>query len=93
MRVASQEFADDPCSSVKRGTMVEDALEAVKNANNEQDLANRFKEFGKEMVKLNYVAARRQQQYITHTTISHSEKMPSLSQESLYSQPGVGTES
>ncbi|VTJ78327.1 Hypothetical predicted protein, partial [Marmota monax] len=40
---------------------VEDALEAVKNATNEQDLANRFKEFGKEMVKLNYVAARRQQ--------------------------------
>ncbi|KAI4887166.1 hypothetical protein NFI96_002928 [Prochilodus magdalenae] len=94
MRVASSEFADDPCSSVKRGTMVraarallsavtrlliladmadvmrllahlkivEEALEAVKNANNEQDLANRFKEFGKEMVKLNYVAARRQQE-------------------------------
>ncbi|MGH0156382.1 UNVERIFIED_CONTAM: hypothetical protein FKN15_031604 [Acipenser sinensis] len=93
MRVASSEFADDPCSSVKRGTMVrtarallsavtrlliladmadvirllahlkivEEALEAVKNATNEQDLANRFKEFGKEMVKLNYVAARRQQ--------------------------------
>lgn len=40
---------------------VEDALEGVKNATNEQDLANRFKEFGKEMVKLNYVAARRQQ--------------------------------
>lgn len=40
---------------------VEEALEAVKNATNEQDLANRFKEFGKEMVKLNYVAARRQQ--------------------------------
>ena len=39
---------------------VEEALEAVKNATNEQDLANRFKEFGKEMVKLNYVAARRQ---------------------------------
>lgn len=38
-----------------------EALEAVKNATNEQDLANRFKEFGKEMVKLNYVAARRQQ--------------------------------
>lgn len=33
----------------------------MKNATNEQDLANRFKEFGKEMVKLNYVAARRQQ--------------------------------
>ncbi|XP_071457350.1 catenin alpha-2 isoform X2 [Marmota flaviventris] len=94
MRIASSEFADDPCSSVKRGTMVraarallsavtrlliladmadvmrllshlkivEDALEAVKNATNEQDLANRFKEFGKEMVKLNYVAARRQQE-------------------------------
>uniref|UniRef100_A0A8C2KEZ9 Catenin alpha-2 n=1 Tax=Cyprinus carpio TaxID=7962 RepID=A0A8C2KEZ9_CYPCA len=94
MRVASSEFADDPCSSVKRGTMVraarallsavtrlliladmadvmrllahlkivEEALEAVKNATNEQDLANRFKEFGKEMVKLNYVAARRQQE-------------------------------
>uniref|UniRef100_A0A8C9SX70 Catenin alpha-2 n=1 Tax=Scleropages formosus TaxID=113540 RepID=A0A8C9SX70_SCLFO len=84
-------FADDPCSSVKRGTMVRAArallsavtrlliladmadvmrllahlkiaLEAVKNAANEQDLANRFKEFGKEMVKLNYVAARRQQE-------------------------------
>ncbi|XP_029142512.1 catenin alpha-2-like, partial [Protobothrops mucrosquamatus] len=41
---------------------VEEALEAVKNATNEQDLANRFKEFGKEMVKLNYVAARRQQE-------------------------------
>lgn len=40
---------------------MEEALEAVKNATNEQDLANRFKEFGKEMVKLNYVAARRQQ--------------------------------
>lgn len=40
---------------------VEEALEGVKNAINEQDLANRFKEFGKEMVKLNYVAARRQQ--------------------------------
>lgn len=40
---------------------VEEALESVKNATNEQDLANRFKEFGKEMVKLNYVAARRQQ--------------------------------
>uniref|UniRef100_A0A8C7Y1C0 Catenin alpha-2 n=1 Tax=Oryzias sinensis TaxID=183150 RepID=A0A8C7Y1C0_9TELE len=96
MRVASSEFADDPCSSVKRGTMVraarallsavtrlliladmadvmrllahlkvvsvEEALEGVKNATNEQDLANRFKEFGKEMVKLNYVAARRQQE-------------------------------
>ncbi|KAF7687069.1 hypothetical protein HF521_015462 [Silurus meridionalis] len=94
MRLASSEFADDPCSSVKRGTMVraarallsavtrlliladmadvmrllahlkivEEALEAVKNATNEQDLANRFKEFGKEMVKLNYVAARRQQE-------------------------------
>ncbi|KPP78731.1 hypothetical protein Z043_101752 [Scleropages formosus] len=94
MRVASSEFADDPCSSVKRGTMVraarallsavtrlliladmadvmrllahlkivEEALEAVKNATNEQDLANRFKEFGREMVKLNYVAARRQQE-------------------------------
>ncbi|KAI3353181.1 hypothetical protein L3Q82_019733 [Scortum barcoo] len=93
MRIASSEFADDPCSSVKRGTMVraarallsavtrlliladmadvmrllshlkivEEALEGVKNATNEQDLANRFKEFGKEMVKLNYVAARRQQ--------------------------------
>lgn len=42
-------------------SQVEEALEAVKNATNEQDLANRFKEFGKEMVKLNYVAARRQQ--------------------------------
>uniref|UniRef100_A0A4W4GPW7 Catenin alpha-2 n=1 Tax=Electrophorus electricus TaxID=8005 RepID=A0A4W4GPW7_ELEEL len=94
MRVASSEFADDPCSSVKRGTMVraarallsavtrlliladmadvmrllahlkivEEALEAVKNATNEQDLASCFKEFGKEMVKLNYVAARRQQE-------------------------------
>ncbi|KAG9347041.1 hypothetical protein JZ751_005968 [Albula glossodonta] len=103
MHAASSEFADDPCSSVKRGTMVraarallsavtrlliladmadvmrllahlkivcpspfslsvEEALEAVKNATNEQDLANRFKEFGKEMVKLNYVAARRQQE-------------------------------
>uniref|UniRef100_A0A8D3DYT5 Catenin alpha-2 n=1 Tax=Scophthalmus maximus TaxID=52904 RepID=A0A8D3DYT5_SCOMX len=94
MRIASSEFADDPCSSVKRGTMVraarallsavtrlliladmadvmrllahlkivEEALEGVKNATNEQDLANRFKEFGKEMVKLNYVAARRQQE-------------------------------
>lgn len=40
---------------------VREAKEAVKNATNEQDLANRFKEFGKEMVKLNYVAARRQQ--------------------------------
>uniref|UniRef100_A0A8C1II91 Catenin alpha-2 n=1 Tax=Cyprinus carpio TaxID=7962 RepID=A0A8C1II91_CYPCA len=87
-----KKFADDPCSSVKRGTMVRAArallsavtrlliladmadvmrllahlkivsLEAVKNATNEQDLANRFKEFGKEMVKLNYVAARRQQE-------------------------------
>ncbi|XP_044151181.1 catenin alpha-2 isoform X2 [Bufo gargarizans] len=94
MRIASSEFADDPCSSVKRGTMVraarallsavtrlliladladvmrllthlkivEEALETVKNATNEQDLAYRFKEFGKEMVKLNYVAARRQQE-------------------------------
>ncbi|XP_075428426.1 catenin alpha-2 isoform X2 [Ascaphus truei] len=94
MRITSSEFADDPCSSVKRGTMVraarallsavtrlliladmadvmrllchlkivEEALEAVKNACNEQDLAHRFKEFGKEMVKLNYVAARRQQE-------------------------------
>ncbi|KAM4053297.1 catenin alpha-2 isoform 2-T2 [Anomaloglossus baeobatrachus] len=94
MRIASSEFADDPCSSVKRGTMVraarallsavtrlliladmadvmrllthlkivEEALEMVKNATNEQDLAHRFKEFGKEMVKLNYVAARRQQE-------------------------------
>uniref|UniRef100_A0A4W3IQS3 Catenin alpha-2 n=1 Tax=Callorhinchus milii TaxID=7868 RepID=A0A4W3IQS3_CALMI len=94
MRIASGDFADDPCSSVKRGTMVraarallsavtrlliladmadvmrllthlkivEESLDAVKNATNEQDLANRFKEFGKEMVKLNYVAARRQQE-------------------------------
>uniref|UniRef100_A0A6I8PL86 Catenin alpha-2 n=1 Tax=Xenopus tropicalis TaxID=8364 RepID=A0A6I8PL86_XENTR len=94
MRITSSEFADDPCSSVKRGTMVraarallsavtrlliladmadvmrllihlkivEEALESVKNATNEQDLAHRFKEFGKEMVKLNYVAARRQQE-------------------------------
>uniref|UniRef100_A0A674MXG8 Catenin alpha-2 n=1 Tax=Takifugu rubripes TaxID=31033 RepID=A0A674MXG8_TAKRU len=93
MRMASSDFADDPCSSVKRGTMVRAArallsavtrlliladmadvtrllsflrpfegLVWVKNAINEQDLANRFKEFGKEMVKLNYVAARRQQE-------------------------------
>ncbi|XP_041054042.1 catenin alpha-2 isoform X2 [Carcharodon carcharias] len=94
MRIASAEFAEDPCSSVKRGTMVraarallsgvtrlliladmadvmrllthlkivEESLDAVKNATNEQDLASRFKEFGKEMVKLNYVAARRQQE-------------------------------
>uniref|UniRef100_A0A8C5D5G4 Catenin alpha-2 n=1 Tax=Gouania willdenowi TaxID=441366 RepID=A0A8C5D5G4_GOUWI len=96
MRIASSEFADDPCSSVKRGTMVRAArallsavtrlliladmadvmrllahlkivsgnlfFSGVKNATNEQDLANRFKEFGKEMVKLNYVAARRQQE-------------------------------
>uniref|UniRef100_A0A8C9Z1R0 Catenin alpha-2 n=1 Tax=Sander lucioperca TaxID=283035 RepID=A0A8C9Z1R0_SANLU len=90
MRIASSEFADDPCSSVKRGTMVRAArallsavtrlliladmadvmrllahlkiVSGVKNATNEQDLANRFKEFGKEMVKLNYVAARRQQE-------------------------------
>lgn len=40
---------------------MEEALEAVKNATNEQDLAHRFKEFVKEMVKLNYGAARRQQ--------------------------------
>lgn len=40
---------------------MEEALEAVKNATNEQDLANRFKGFGKAMVTLNYVAARRQQ--------------------------------
>lgn len=46
---------------------VEEALEGVKNATNEQDLANRFKEFGKEMVKLNYVAARRQQ--VTGTSL------------------------
>uniref|UniRef100_A0A8C6TUT2 Catenin alpha-2 n=1 Tax=Neogobius melanostomus TaxID=47308 RepID=A0A8C6TUT2_9GOBI len=89
MRMASSEFADDPCSSVKRGTMVRAArallsavtrlliladmadvmrllshlkIVSLKNATNEQDLANRFKEFGKEMVKLNYVAARRQQE-------------------------------
>ncbi|XP_078085996.1 catenin alpha-2 isoform X5 [Mustelus asterias] len=98
MRIASAEFAEDPCSSVKRGTMVraarallsgvtrlliladmadvmrllthlkivEESLDAVKNATNEQDLASRFKEFGKEMVKLNYVAARRQQELKDH---------------------------
>lgn len=49
---------------------VEEALEGVKNATNEQDLANRFKEFGKEMVKLNYVAARRQQ--VTESPLSPS---------------------
>lgn len=48
---------------------VEEALEAVKNATNEQDLANRFKEFGKEMVKLNYVAARRQQVLLNITIL------------------------
>lgn len=48
---------------------VEEALEAVKNATNEQDLANRFKEFGKEMVKLNYVAARRQQVLLIITLV------------------------
>lgn len=48
-------------------SQVEEALEGVKNATNEQDLANRFKEFGKEMVKLNYVAARRQQVRFTYT--------------------------
>lgn len=47
---------------------MEEALEGVKNATNEQDLANRFKEFGKEMVKLNYVAARRQQ--VTECSVS-----------------------
>ncbi|KAM7419273.1 hypothetical protein PAMA_016404 [Pampus argenteus] len=79
MRIASSEFADDPCSSVKRGTMVRAAralLSAVTRlliladmadvmrllAHLKIDLANRFKEFGKEMVKLNYVAARRQQE-------------------------------
>ncbi|NWW11592.1 CTNA2 protein, partial [Oreocharis arfaki] len=99
MRIASSEFADDPCSSVKRGTMVraarallsavtrlliladmadvmrllshlkivEEALEAVKNATNEQDLANRFKEFGKEMVKLNYRCRRHGQRYRSQT--------------------------
>lgn len=40
---------------------VEEALEAVKNATNEQDLTNPFKELGKEKVKLNYAAASRQQ--------------------------------
>lgn len=67
---------------------VEEALEGVKNATNEQDLANRFKEFGKEMVKLNYVAARRQQvtgsQWIKHSWLllhleprsSHKRKAP-----------------
>ncbi len=49
------------CVCLRVDLQVEEALEAVKNATNEQDLANRFKEFGKEMVKLNYVAARRQQ--------------------------------
>uniref|UniRef100_A0A3B3VAV0 Catenin alpha-2 n=1 Tax=Poecilia latipinna TaxID=48699 RepID=A0A3B3VAV0_9TELE len=93
IKVSCEKFADDPCSSVKRGTMVRaarallsavtrlliladmadvmrllahlkivSATSGVKNATNEQDLANRFKEFGKEMVKLNYVAARRQQE-------------------------------
>lgn len=57
-------FINTQCFSVcarVRVKQVEEALEGVKNATNEQDLANRFKEFGKEMVKLNYVAARRQQ--------------------------------
>ncbi len=60
------------CVCVCVDLQVEEALEAVKNATNEQDLANRFKEFGKEMVKLNYVAARRQQVLwnITIVTVS-----------------------
>lgn len=52
---------------------VEEALEGVKNAINEQDLANRFKEFGKEMVKLNYVAARRQQ--VSENTCTNDAKL------------------
>lgn len=55
-------------------TQVEEALEGVKNATNEQDLANRFKEFGKEMVKLNYVAARRQQ--VTGTSLETFSVFP-----------------
>uniref|UniRef100_A0AAQ5Y9A9 Catenin alpha-2 n=1 Tax=Amphiprion ocellaris TaxID=80972 RepID=A0AAQ5Y9A9_AMPOC len=80
MRIASSEFADDPCSSVKRGTMVRAAralLSAVTRLLILADMADVMRllahlkivslklitiEFGKEMVKLNYVAARRQQE-------------------------------
>ncbi|XP_070539853.1 catenin alpha-2-like [Ptychodera flava] len=92
MRVASGEFADDPCSSAKRGNMVraarallssvtrlliladmvdvhlllkslrvvEDDLAKVKNAQTQQELVDSFKAFGKDMVQLNQLTARRQ---------------------------------
>ncbi|XP_061412431.1 catenin alpha-2-like [Lethenteron reissneri] len=93
MRSAAGEFADDPCSSMKRGAMVraaralltavtrlliladmadvmkllrhlrivEETLEKVRMAGSQQELANTFKKFGQEMVTLNHLAARRQQ--------------------------------
>ncbi|XP_077991933.1 catenin alpha-2-like [Glandiceps talaboti] len=92
MRVSSGEFADDPCSSAKRGNMVraarallssvtrlliladmvdvhlllkslrivEDDLQRVRNARTQKDLVDSFKAFGKDMVQLNQLTARRQ---------------------------------
>uniref|UniRef100_A0A0B7AJ53 Catenin alpha n=1 Tax=Arion vulgaris TaxID=1028688 RepID=A0A0B7AJ53_9EUPU len=89
---ASQEFAADPCSSVKRGAMVRAArallsavtrlliladmvdvhlllkslhtvegdLERIKNATSQQELMDRFRDFGNSMAELADLAAKRQ---------------------------------
>lgn len=96
MRVASIEFANDPCSSVKRGAMVraarallsavtrlliladmvdvhlllkslrivEDDLDRIRNAQNQQDLMNSFGDFGRSLFELNDRAGRRQMDLI-----------------------------
>ncbi|XP_074643646.1 catenin alpha-2-like [Tubulanus polymorphus] len=92
MRVASEEFAADPCSSMKRGAMVraarallssvtrlliladmvdvhvllenlkhvEDDLDHIKNARNQQELMQFFRQFGQNVMELSDAAGRRQ---------------------------------
>ncbi|XP_014661382.1 PREDICTED: catenin alpha-like [Priapulus caudatus] len=93
MRVASKDFADDPCSSVKRGAMVraarallsavtrllilsdmvdvhrllkslkvvEDDMGNIKNASNQQELLDSYKNFSKNVNELTQQARKRQQ--------------------------------
>ncbi|XP_035671717.1 catenin alpha-2-like isoform X3 [Branchiostoma floridae] len=96
MYAASQEFADDPCSSMKRGAMVraarallsavtrlliiadmadvhmllkhlrivEESLERVRQAQDQQALNNAFRQYGKDVVGLNDIAMKRQNDLI-----------------------------
>nr|KAG5698062.1 hypothetical protein BaRGS_016710 [Batillaria attramentaria] len=70
MNEASMDFAADPCSSVKRGAMVEDDLERVMNATSQQGLMDGFRALGKSIAELEQLAAKRQAAYVRHPELA-----------------------